>query len=179
VRCGQLWVWGSNYEGQLGNGTGEPSLAPIPLPGLGDDGGCDTVSLRVTLTGDAGVVDNVVTSAVGDLRWNGSEFITFLPRGTSVDLTARADFRLSFGRHFAFERWAVDCQGIEPQTTVVLDRSKLCAAHFVATSFDGVLLSVINGGGRITSSGGGMLGPAAIECGATAARFSRRTQLSL
>ena len=30
---GSLWVWGANGSGQLGNGTQEPSLVPIQVPG--------------------------------------------------------------------------------------------------------------------------------------------------
>jgi alpha-tubulin suppressor-like RCC1 family protein len=181
LRCGQLWVWGQNLYGQLGDGTERTRYVPMSLPGLGDDRGCDTVSLRVALAGDVAAIENIVSANPGDLQWNGLEFVTTLPRGTSVDLTARAEFMLSFGRSFGFERWAVDCQGSEPETSIVLDRSKSCAAHFRTTAFDALLLTVINGGGRVTSSGGGSrLGPAAIDCGQTcSAIFPENTVVTL
>jgi hypothetical protein len=171
--CGQLWVWGANHLFQLGDGTTADTLRPLPLAGFGDDDDCETVSLRIQLAGDAPFVSDAVAISVGEAIDREQHILALLPRGASVDLTARIELGDS-DRRVAFERWAVDCQGSELQTTVVADRSKVCAASYMAQMFEGALLQIVNdGGGTITSSEAGILGSAAIHCGATCSAIFR------
>ena len=157
--CGQLWAWGSNvFYPLLGDSTHTARPTPVPVPGIGDDSGCEQVALRVTLAGDGG---GGIASSAGNLSCDGIECIVILDRGTPVILTANP------GASSVFERWAVDCQDTAPQTLVTMDASRHCAALFRDAAPEQFLLTVLNGGGRVTSSGGGMLGPDHIDCGGT------------
>ncbi|MGH7753722.1 MAG: RCC1 domain-containing protein, partial [Gemmatimonadales bacterium] len=156
--CGQLWAWGANYNGQLGVGIGAERPRPVPVFGIGGDSTCDPVGLRVTLAGDG---RGAVTSPDADLDCTGVDCIAILGRGTAVNLTA------STSAGSVFEGWAIDCPRTDSQIQVFMDRSKHCAARFRSNTPEPFLLTVLNGGGRVTSTSGGILGPDHIVCGET------------
>ncbi len=66
-----------------------------------------------------------------------------------------------------FERRGAVCQGDDPVTTVVMDSGKHCAAVFRSATQGPFLLTVLNDGGIVTSTGGGIFGPDHIDCGGT------------
>jgi alpha-tubulin suppressor-like RCC1 family protein len=156
--CGQLWAWGSNHNGQLGDGTRQSSDTPFPVSGVGTDATCSMVGLRISPAGDG---EGTVTSARVDLDCDALDCRAIVPRGGTVDLTASA------AAGSVFEGWTIDCQGADLRTTVVMDRSKLCAARFRRATSEPFLLTVHSGGGHVVSTGGGILGPDHIDCGTT------------
>jgi alpha-tubulin suppressor-like RCC1 family protein/PKD repeat protein len=170
--CGQLYAWGDDHHGQLGDGTiRTEGLTPVLVARLGTEIGCDRVALQVDLAGDGA---GTLSADVGGLGCTERQCTGFFAPGSAVTLTASA------GGGSMFEGWAVDCQGAAPDTTVVLDSSKQCAAGFRLDAVPFRLSVVKSGGGRVTSSGGGMLGPDMIDCGATcSAIFPRSTQVTL
>jgi len=169
--CGQVWAWGDNRHGQLGDGLSLDRPVPVPVPGLADDTGCAQVALRVTLAGDG---DGTAAATPGGLICDGIECIAIVERGTSVTMAA------SPSAGSAFERWGIDCQGETPEILVVMEASRQCAAVFRDTGIEPFLLTVVNGGGLVTSSGGGILGPDHIDCGETcSAIFPRATAVTL
>jgi alpha-tubulin suppressor-like RCC1 family protein len=169
VDCGQLWVWGSNDWDLFGDGTSpDRPPAPAPVPGLGDDSACPRVALRASVTGTGG---GGFAADVGALACRGGECAGLFDRGSVVTLTAASSTAV-------FEGWGLDCSGTDPQATVVLDRSRRCVGRFRAE--EPFLLRVISSGGRVTSSGGGIFGPAGIDCGDTcAAIFPEGTLVDL
>ncbi len=182
LACGQLWAWGVNDSGVLGDGTGNDRTVPTIVPGVGNDSACGRVLLRVNLAGETGPVDGAVTAAPGNLDFTGADFASFYDNGTSVVLTALASFTTVLGQEtFTFERWLGDCQGAGLQAPIVLDRSRHCTAVYRNASAIPLLLSVTrNGNGLVTSSGGGIFGPAAIACGQTCnAAFRQNTVVTL
>ena len=168
-RCGQLWGWGSNENHQLGD-VGRPGPeVPTLLPGIGDDGRCDRVTLRVSLAGagDEPPANQVVSHPAG-LQWDGADFSGIYDTGSTVVLTALPGFvSPQSGERFAFDGWGASCSGTGLQTSIVLDRRKHCVARYRSVSTGARLLTVGSGGGTVTSSSGGILGPLQIDCGAT------------
>ena len=154
--CGQLWAWGDNGQGQLGDGLSITRSTPVPVPGLADDGGCEQVALRVTLAGDG---SGALASSPVDLSCDDIECIAIVDRGTPVTVTA------SPGVGSTFERWSLDCADTAPQTLLIMDASRHCAAILRDTGNEPYLLTVVNRGGLVTSTGGGIMGPDHIDCG--------------
>lgn len=166
IQCGQVWTWGANEYSQLARGWQDDRLlTPGPAAGIGEIAGCGQLALRVSTIGTG---EGSVTAEGADLACEArvlpcTDAFAAVAPGTAVALTASAVAGSTF------ESWAVDCQGGDPRTTVVMDTSKTCVARFRLNTVESFLLSVVNGGGQVLSSGGGILGPDHIDCGATCA----------
>jgi alpha-tubulin suppressor-like RCC1 family protein len=181
LECGVIVSWGTNAEGQLGDGTTLDRNTPQPVARLGSDAGCPSVTLRVWTNGNVPAAD-LVTAEPGPLEGR-SDLSGTYARGTPVTLTARSEL-LHAGRLFPqrliFREWSVDCHGSTPQVTVVLDASKHCVASYSSVTTLPALLTVLADGGRVTSSGGGIRGPGAIDCpGVCNVLFPPDTQVAL
>jgi uncharacterized repeat protein (TIGR02543 family) len=171
LRCGQVWAWGGSVSYGPGDGSRARRSTPAPLPGIGDDSGCERVALRVTLAGDGA---GTVASSPGALSCADTDCIAIVDRGTPVTVAATP------AAGSAFEHWAIGCQDTAPQTLVTMDTSRHCAAVFRDVAPEPYLLTVLNGGGLVTSLGGGILGPDHIDCGQTCnAIFPPDTVVSL
>jgi alpha-tubulin suppressor-like RCC1 family protein len=167
LECGAIWTSGLNWEGQLGDGTTDPrDGGPQPVPGIGDDAACPRVALRVPMVNVVRAGDPV-TVQPGSLERGSSEYVGLYDRGTQVTLTADPVLVVdgNLGRQrWIFDRWDLDCSGITGSTSVVLDRSKRCAAVYHEEHASLFLLTVHTQGGRVTSSFGGVGGPTSIDC---------------
>jgi alpha-tubulin suppressor-like RCC1 family protein len=167
-RCGQIWGWGSNARGGLGD-AGVVIELPMLLAGIGDDGGCDRVTIRVSISGGSDrVPSDLIVGSPTPLQHDGQDFVATAASGTNVTLRALPEFvSPDSGERFAFDGWSADCSGSALQTSIVLERRKHCVARYRSVETNARLLTVGSGGGHVTSSGGGILGPEAIDCGDT------------
>ena len=162
LTCGTLWGWGNNFDGQLGGGTRDlVHETPSPVPGIGDDGACARVGLHVSATGDVPTGGLPIGLQPGSLTRNGTEYSGVFDRGTTVALTAPRQVTDDFGvlgpRQWTFEQWDLDCAGGAPEMTLLLDRSKRCAAVYRETGAPPSRLTVIADGGRVTGDTGSII----------------------
>ena len=161
--CGQVWAWGMNGANQLGASGLTDSPVPTLVPGFGDDSGCAKVTLDVVTAGDA-PRSEFLTGELGPGHWTERGYRATLDRGTTVTISARTPM-VNESSTLQFARWTVDCDGADPQISIVLDRSKRCAAVYENVAADPVLLSVVSEGGLVISSPhAGILGPTHIDC---------------
>jgi alpha-tubulin suppressor-like RCC1 family protein len=171
VECGQIWGWGHNFHGELGDPAHDWHSTPVPVADVGHEADCPRVALRVSIAGEG---EGRVTSSGAELDCAERECVGVLDRGFATTLTAAAFFGS------AFEGWAVDCQGPDRETSVVLDATALCVARFGRRDPTPLLLTVLADGGHVTGSGGGVLGPDHIDCGPTcSAIFPQDTLVTL
>ncbi len=127
--CGQVWAWGDNAFGQLGNGgtsaPGKPYPRPVPVFGFGEANasGCP-VALTVLSLGDGRGRITIGGTAVVDAECDDGSCATALSRDSVATITA------SPAAGSGFESWAGDCSGNTPTIDVTLDRSRNCYAVF-------------------------------------------------
>jgi alpha-tubulin suppressor-like RCC1 family protein len=128
-RCGQVWAWGDNVLGQLGDGTaaepGERRPRPVPVYGLGEAAlppGC-SVGLAVisqgqgqgTITTDPALIVNADCSAPCSAPFTVDSQVT---------ITATPEPGSIFGG------WHGDCAGSNPVTQVTMHFSRNCFVRF-------------------------------------------------
>lgn len=132
-RCGQVWAWGDNVLGQLGNGgasaPGAAYLQPVPVFGFGEgnaESGC-TLVLTVLSRGEGQgtiTVDAPSSTPVIDADCETQACTAAVPRNAIVTLSAQP----AAGSQFA--GWTGDCSGISQPLDVTMDRSRNCYATF-------------------------------------------------
>jgi alpha-tubulin suppressor-like RCC1 family protein/PKD repeat protein len=171
LECGQLWSWGLNPEGRLGTNTTRQHLTPVPVAEVGQDSACPRLSLRVSVAGEG---EGRVASSPEGLTCLDRECLGVFDRGSAVTLEARPFF------DSAFEGWDGACQGLDLQAAVVLEARAHCVARFRAAAPAPFLLTIVTDGGRVISTGGGVLGPDHIDCEPTcSAIFPQNTEVTL
>ncbi len=128
--CGQVWSWGDDAVGQLGSGQAQGAggfrAEAQPVVGLGEatlGSGCP-VLLTLASRGPGRV--SAAGSGIQDADCSGPACTARFPVDEVVILDAVA------GDDGAFVSWGGSCTGTDPTTSVTLDRSRSCVAHFNA-----------------------------------------------
>jgi alpha-tubulin suppressor-like RCC1 family protein len=125
--CGNVFSWGRNVSGQLGQVEISSSRAqPLPVYGLAENdigAGC-RLALRVWQRGRGTITSQ--PSAFGDTGCTGHCGASF-EEGSIVELTA------SPAEGHEFIEWKGDCSGTVPSVSVTLDESKNCLAVYRPT----------------------------------------------
>jgi len=157
---GNVWAWGDNTYGQLGNGTYNDSVYPVKVTGLPEIimiAAGQKHSIAIDKNGNLWVWGQNISGQIGNntqinsntpamiegIGLNNISFtlnVSVSPQssGTTIPSTTRkyrnnaqATITAVPGLRYRFSHWSGDASGTETQITIIMDSNKIIVANFV------------------------------------------------